>query len=190
VKLLAEALGEYGVSATSLRVLDLGAGNGMVGQELRRLAVRELVGVDLIPEAAAAVQRDRPALYDDYLTLDLCQTDLRSLGRESLQSLNCLVCVAALGFGDIPTEAFVNALNAISTPGWMAFNIKESFLSGDDASGFSRLIRALSDERIIRIEAYRRYMHRLSISGKRLFYVAMTARKLREVPEDFLQSLE
>ena len=188
VGLLAEVLAEYGKSPTTLNVLDLGAGNGMVGRELRNLGVRELVGVDVIPEAADAVRRDRPGLYDDYLIEDLCETDLRSLPRQSLSRLNCLVCVAALGFGDIPPRAFATALHAIATPGWLAFNIKESFLAGDDETGFCRFIRALSDNGVIRIEAYRRYPHRLSIAGKQLFYVAMVARKLREAPAALIEA--
>lgn len=188
VGLLSEVLQERGHSPTMLNVLDLGAGNGMVGRELRGIGVRELVGVDVIPEAAAAARRDRPSLYDDYLVEDLCKTDLVQMQRESLARLNTLVCVAALGFGDIPVPAFACALRAISTPGWLAFNIKESFLSGDDESGFCRFIRALSDNGIIRIEAYRRYPHRLSISGKRLFYVAVVARKLRDVPDELVRA--
>lgn len=43
-----------------LRVLDLGAGNGMVGEELRKQGVSRLIGVDIISEARAATERDRP----------------------------------------------------------------------------------------------------------------------------------
>src|SRR3954471_12264657 len=42
----------------SLRVLDLGAGNGIVGEELDRLGAGHVVGVDIIPEAAEAAERD------------------------------------------------------------------------------------------------------------------------------------
>ena len=37
---------------SELRVLDLGAGNGMVGEELKKHGVSRLIGVDIIPEAA------------------------------------------------------------------------------------------------------------------------------------------
>ena len=42
-----------------LSVLDVGAGNGLVGEELQRLGVSALVGVDIIPEAARG-RRARP----------------------------------------------------------------------------------------------------------------------------------
>jgi len=36
---------------SELRVLDLGAGNGMMGEQLRKHGVARLVGADIIPEA-------------------------------------------------------------------------------------------------------------------------------------------
>jgi hypothetical protein len=51
--------------------------------------------------------------------------------------------VAALGFGDIPTKAFHQALHFVKPGGWVVFNIKETFLNASDTTGFSRLIRHL-----------------------------------------------
>ena len=56
---------------TELRVLDLGAGNGMMGEELKKHGVSRLIGVDIIPEAYEATVRDRPGLYDAYYVEDL-----------------------------------------------------------------------------------------------------------------------
>jgi len=58
-------------AAADLRVLDVGAGNGMVGEELDRMGAEHIVGVDIIEEAAEAAQRDRPGVYDDYFVVDL-----------------------------------------------------------------------------------------------------------------------
>ena len=49
-----------GQDATALRVLDLGAGNGMMGEALKRHGVSRLVGVDIISAARDACLRDRP----------------------------------------------------------------------------------------------------------------------------------
>jgi len=55
-----------------LRVLDFGAGNGIVGECLCNLFDCDaLVGLDIIPEARDAAQRDRPEVYDDYYVTDL-----------------------------------------------------------------------------------------------------------------------
>ena len=102
---------------SELRVLDLGAGNGVVGEELKKHGVSRLVGVDIIPEAQAATERDRPGVYDAYYVMDFCQ--LRDDEREELDSWSpdCLISVAALGFGDIPARAFLEAFNIITKDG-------------------------------------------------------------------------
>ena len=89
-------------SLTELRALDLGAGNGMVGELLRSFGVSRVVGIDICQDAAQATERDRPGVYDDYVVADL--TDLSEDTRSDLVqwSLDCLITVAALGFGDIP----------------------------------------------------------------------------------------
>ncbi|HWB55287.1 MAG TPA: class I SAM-dependent methyltransferase [Tepidisphaeraceae bacterium] len=185
VRVFSDVLRDWPTTNGDLRVLDLGAGNGMVGEELRTLGIRSLVGVDILPEAEEAAERDRPGLYDDYLAADLCDLQDEDASRILAFTPNCLVTVAALGFGDIPPKAFITAYNLITTPGWVVFNIKETFLTGIDDSGFSRLVRKMADEEYMQIQAYRRYNHRLSISGKRLHYVAIVARKLRPLPETF-----
>lgn len=72
----------------------------------------------------------------------------------------------------------------------MAFNIKEDFLCERDETGFCELIRQLSRERIIQMQAYRRYQHRLSVTGKPLYYVAVVAKKLKGVPEHMIESFD
>ena len=57
-----------------------GAGNGMMGEELKKHGVSRLIGVDIIPEAYEATVRDRPGLYDAYYVEDL--TDLNDEKKE------------------------------------------------------------------------------------------------------------
>lgn len=186
VGLLDEVMQDFDDPTEKLSVLDVGAGNGMVGDEFYNLGARKIVGIDIIPEAKTATDRDRPEVYDDYLVTDL--TDLPEQHEELLRKhgFNCLSTVAALGFGDIPSKAFLKALDLISTPGWMAFNIKEEFLNDSDQGGFCKLIRQLSRENIIQIQAYRRYRHRLATCGKPLYYVAVVARKLKDLPDHMM----
>ncbi|MFH1268899.1 MAG: methyltransferase domain-containing protein, partial [Planctomycetota bacterium] len=142
--LLDSVVREYGERPDEFRVLDVGAGNGMMGDELQNLGVESIVGIDIIPAAKEAADRDRPDVYDDYRVTDL--TDLPEAEEANLRraNANCLTTVAALGFGDIPPLAFAKALDLIATPGWLAFNLKESFRREQDTSGFSRLIRRLN----------------------------------------------
>lgn len=186
-ELLEDVLDDRDINLDQLRVLDVGAGNGMVGDELAARGTEHLVGIDIIPEARDAQRRDRPDLYDGYFVADL--TDLAEKDEEQLRDhkCNCLVTVAALGFGDIPAEAFIKGLDLVETPAWLAFNIKEDFLDNRDKTGFSKLIDDLADQRVIRIHATRRYRHRYSMTGKPLHYVAVVAEKLRDVPDELLE---
>jgi predicted TPR repeat methyltransferase len=179
--LLSQTLRQAGESPRDLRVLDLGAGNGIVGELLAERKAEFLVGVDIIEEAAHACERDRPGLYDNYHIVDL--TDLSDAERRELAAyrFNCLTCVAALGFGDIPVEAFTTAYNLIQREGWIVFNIKERFLDDDDESGFGKLIRSMVDEGAMDIRRRRRYQHRLGTDREPLDYVAIVARKKRHI---------
>ncbi len=166
-----------GVHAASLRALDCGAGNGMVGERLVRMGVSKVVGIDILNEARDAALRDRPAVYKDYFVVDLT-----ALGESERQALsvfrfNCLTCVAALGFGDIPVAAFAGAAALIADGGWMAFNIKDEFVRDPAKSEFARLIRAASDNGDLEVRSTSHYVHRLATDGKPLEYVTIIARK-------------
>jgi predicted TPR repeat methyltransferase len=171
-----------------LRVLDFGAGNGMMGEALKKHGVSRLIGVDIIPEAYEATVRDRPGLYDAYYVEDF--TQLSDEKKEDIASwqCDCMVTVAALGFGDIPAKAFIEAFNIINTRGWIAFNIKETFFDTSDESGFSKLIRELIFSKYLDVYHIERYRHRLSIEGEPLYYFAIAGRKNSDVPNEFLES--
>jgi len=171
---------------SELRVLDLGAGNGMMGEELKKQGISRLVGVDIINEAYEAMIRDRPDVYDAYYVNDF--TNLDSDKEEEISSwrLDCMTVVAALGFGDIPPKAFINAFNIIEKTGWVVFNIKETFMDQSDKTGFSRLIRELIFSEYLHIYHIERYQHRLSTEGLPLYYYAVAGLKNNDVPLDFL----
>jgi len=168
-------------AAADLRVLDVGAGNGMVGEELDRMGAEHIVGVDIIEEAAEAAQRDRPGVYDDYFVVDLTDVPPDTQRELAGHGFNCLTTVAALGFGDIPPEAFTGAYNLVEDGGLIAFNIKQRFVEDGDRSGFEELISRSLDDGTMELQAERRYRHRLSVAGDPLYYIAMVARKRADI---------
>jgi SAM-dependent methyltransferase len=182
-EILKSAINQTNENFTELRVLDLGAGNGLMGEAFKSYGVSRLVGVDIIPEAKTATERDRPHLYDAYYVSDFCNLTADEKEEYHSWSLNCLTVVAALGFGDIPTKAFVEAFNVIQSEGWVGLNIKETFLNESDDSGFSRMIRELIFSKYMDIYHLERYRHRLSIEGEPLYYYAIAARKNADIPE-------
>ena len=160
-----------------IRALDFGAGNGQVAEMLsRKIECEAVVGVDIIPEAREAARRDRPEVYDDYLVVDLADPTDQDLAELSKWDFNTLITVAALGFGDIGTRAFINAYNLLPEGGWVAFNIKDRFLSAADETGFGETIRTMLQDGFKMLES-RRYCHRLSLAGQPLHYYCIVGRK-------------
>lgn len=180
-EILINVLRENHVETSELRVLDVGAGNGMVGDILAKQGMARIVGADILPEARAACERDRPGVYDAYYVDDL--TALGPARLEELQSwrLDCMTTVAALGFNDIPPLAFAVAYNLIQQGGWIAFNIKETFLNAADSSGFSQLVKDMLLSDILEVHHLERYRHRISIDGRPLFYYAIVGKKERDI---------
>jgi SAM-dependent methyltransferase len=176
--LLIEQVTAAGERSEDLIVLDLGAGNGMVAEALRDRGVRTQVGVDIVPEAGMATERDRPGLYEAYHVCDLLSPEREVVDALEQARFTAMTSVAALGFGDVPPEVFQTGFDLVQDGGWLAFTIKEDFLheTGDD-SGFSELIRTMLADGRLEERARRRYEHRLGVSGKPLHYVAMVGVK-------------
>lgn len=187
--ILKQSLDAVGEHLTEMRILDLGAGNGIMGEEIKNHGASRLIGVDIIPEAKEACYRDRPDIYDDYYIVDFMNLSDQEHEEIDSWSIDCLTSVAALGFGDIPPKAFFQGLQFVQTGGWVAFNIKETFLDNSDTSGFSKFIRELIFSEYLNIHHLERYRHRLSIEGAPLYYFALVAQKNGDIPEDFLSEI-
>lgn len=188
--ILAKVLRDNRVEMSELRVLDFGAGNGMFGEQLHMVGVARVIGVDISEEAYIACERDRPGLYDAYYVCDFRDLDAATRQELATWQIDCLSCVAALGFGDIPARAFATAFNLVAPSGWVAFNIKESFLLESDTSGFSRLIKSLLVSDALEVHHLERYRHRISIDGRQLFYYALVGKKEFDIPDHILNSLD
>ncbi|MFP5363307.1 MAG: methyltransferase domain-containing protein [Thermoleophilia bacterium] len=184
--LLGDALRKRGLKPEKLTALDFGAGNGMVGELLGELSLGTIVGVDLLPEARDAAHRDRPGLYEAYYALDMTQLspdDRRELMRHDF---DLMVCVAALGFGDIPELAFAEAFNLVGSPGWIAFNIRDRFVE-EETAGFGALITRMYREGVLEERSHTRYTHRVSVDGEPLEYDAVIAEKQADIPLDWVR---
>jgi len=185
VGLLAEVREDFDLTEP-LRVIDLGAGNGIVGNELRRIGAADVVGVDILEEARVAAQRDFPLVYSDYFVVNMIEPPAEVDRRLCALRPNALTCVAALGFGDIPPRAYYKAVGYVELGGLLAFNIKAEFLDARYTYGFSELMRRMVNEGIVRLEATRRYQHRLAANGDAIYYTAMVVTKLKEIPASML----
>ncbi len=73
-----------------LKVPDVACGSGLMGKYIKEnssLAVDTLIGVDIIPEAIMAINRDYPHLYDDTLIVQN-QLDLQIIDNVSFNVLS------------------------------------------------------------------------------------------------------
>jgi hypothetical protein len=176
------------IDPKELRDLDVGAGNGMAAEALQQqLGIDKHLGIDINPEAKMAAERDRSGIYQDYLAADL--TDLTEDEKKRIREFNpnLMLCVAALGFGDIPGLAFVNGYNFVENGGLIAFNIRDVFLDKSNRSSeFANLIHRAIDEGIITVEEQITYRHRYALNGDELHYVGMIATKNKEIPADWV----
>lgn len=187
--LLKDRIGETERNGNGLKALDIGAGNGMVGELLVGLGAETVVGIDIIEEAAHAAKRDRPGVYAEYHVADL--TNLEPEIARSLASMDfgCMTTVAALGFGDIPPMAFAQGFNLVGEGGWIAFNIKEDFVCKEDETGFCKLIGLLEEKGILDIQERRRYRHRYCQDGTPLYYHAVVGQKRDDIPLEMVEAL-
>ena len=96
---LADAVTEAGASMQELRVLDVGAGNGVVGEELHARGAQVVAGTDGVVAAREAARRDRPELYEVYAIAGVDEVTPEQLVTE--HGLNALTSAGALGIGHV-----------------------------------------------------------------------------------------
>jgi len=174
--LLRRTLADAKVDPGSLTVLDLGAGPGSVAKELSTIGIGTFVGVDIAPMARVAAERDHPECYVNYVVDDLTAMSDESKATLARHSFNAMTCVAALGFGDIPTAVFSAAIDQLEPGAWVAFTIKNEFVENPDASPFATLVDRSDASGDLRILARETYVHRLDSSGEPILYTGFIAR--------------
>lgn len=168
------------VPPTDLRVIDLFSGNGWMGEELAALGVEEIIGVDSTAAAAAAVERDHPDVYRDYLVLDMRRLSESQRDELMAYDFNCLTCVDALAAEEPAPNAFAEAFNLLAPDGWAAFHLNAETAEGGRDSRFARLVHRMIQSGALTIAHQQRYRHRFSTHGTPLFHVAVIARKVRD----------
>jgi hypothetical protein len=169
------ALERLSVDPAGLRLLDLGAGTGLVGELVRRLGVHHVIGLDALQAGREACLRDRPGIYDDYLVGDLAGTAPRLLARLRDCRVNGLVSAGALGGTHVPPAALENAIALLAAAAPVVFTIDERWMRSDGPGGFrtpwTRLVHSGS---LVEIERSQ-FRHRITTSGEPILYELVVA---------------
>jgi hypothetical protein len=172
------AVGQVGWARSDVRLFELAAGNGVSGEELAAKGLRISAGVDILPEARAAALRDRPGLYDVYLT-----GNPRALGRAAAnvlrgRHLNVLVA-GSIGAGHLCPAGLAAALDLLTPEALVAYTT-ETGVRDPDVVGVLALMGRLARAGALREIARERYRHRLTTSGGERWYEAVVAHVFHE----------
>lgn len=150
-----------GWDRAAVRVIDVAAGNGVSGEELAAAGLRPVLGTDIVDAARVAALRDRPGVYGAYLTLDL--PALTGEQRAAIRALraNVLSCVAPVGEDQVPVAA-LTAAAALLEPDALVAYLHEFALGLPDGVTAEAFGPGVAASELTR----RRYVHRLTVSGR------------------------
>lgn len=173
---LVEEVRRAGEPVDALSVLDIGAGNGLVGGTLRSHGVAgPIVGLDSEPEAARATHRDRPGVYADYLTATVDQLDVDDVVARF--GLTCLTGAGAIGGGHITRNQIAEAWRSFPEGAWLAITFHEFVMSEneDELRDFVQGLR--SGREGTEVLHFERFRHRLRMTGEPVYFYVLIARK-------------
>ena len=165
--MLAAAVDGAGWARAEARVLDIAAGNGVSGEALAAAGLHPVLGTDIVQEARTAALRDRPGLYDDYLTLDLLALTADQRATLSAVRANALSCVAPVGdhSSELPPAVLVAAASLLAPDALVVYmhdpqrGVPDAVTAELWREGLGRAgTHAQEIER-------RRYVHRYTVNG-------------------------
>jgi predicted TPR repeat methyltransferase len=167
-RMLAAAAPDVG----AVRVLDLGAGNGVSGSSLLAAGLRPVVAIDIEPAARPATLRDRPGLYDLVLTADVAS--LAEADATAVRALapNALTLVGAIG-NDHVGPADLRAAALLLEPDAL---IGYAYPEYEDDEPLRAVLAALGTVTELGRE---RYVHRRTASGGERTWKAAAVRLTR-----------
>lgn len=180
VGLYARMLAQLDRPPSAERVLDLGAGNGIGGEELRAIGVGRVVGLDLEPQAREAAHRDRPGVYDAYVVGDLAALPEPKLGTLVAFDPTAVLALSALGIDHAPPAVLDRAIGLLPARGLFGFAVTPTLLAGSDdpaglATGYPQFLGELFADRADEL-VRDAYVHRRRTDGSDDLGVAFVGR--------------
>ena len=169
-----------------LNILDVAAGNGVVGEELRKQlgekpGIRRLIGTDLLESARSAALRDRPDVYDDYVAADL--TRPRESGLPSSSDVVVICAALGPGDGDLPLEAMDGAIALLREGGLLTFTVNAGNKGVNSPPRWQSFMASINESKESHWEsleevARQTFKHRKNVQGKWIEYMMLIYKKL------------
>lgn len=170
------AVADLGLRPDQIRVLDIGAGNGVVGGHLADRGFEHVFGTDLLPEAERAARRDRADVYERYLAGDLTDPADPLHGEIASWRPSLITCAGALGGGHMSALALARTFDALVDPAIVVLTVAEARLEEADEDGFGALLSDGLADGSLRELHRERFRHRFSMAGDPVHYFALTLR--------------
>src|SRR4051812_45470292 len=150
----------------------MGAGNGVVGEELHARGARVVAGPDGVEAARDAARRDRPELYDVYAIAGVDEVTVEQLVAE--HGLNTLTSAGALGIGHVEVSDVARWWAAFPPGSWFAATVPLDVAdpAGENLPG--ALAEADPTTQVVRHETF---VHRRRMSGETITYSVVVAHK-------------
>jgi SAM-dependent methyltransferase len=174
---LSRALKRLAHDAPRVRLLDLGAGTGLVGELVREFGVATVVGLDALSAAREACLRDRPGVYGDYLVGDLADPPPELLAQIRDHRPNAFVAAGALGGTHVPAKALDNALALLPAGAPVVFTLDERWMRTDGPGGFRTPVNRLLASGELQLLERSSFRHRLTTGGEAVHYELLVAAK-------------
>ena len=174
---LARAMDRLALDPANVRLLDLGAGTGLVGELVHGLGIASVIGLDALAAAREACLRDRPGVYSDYLVGDLADPRPELLAQLRRHRPSGLVSAGAFGGTHVPATALVTALSLLPSGAPVVFTIDERWMHTDGPGGFRTPVTRLLASGELRLLERSRFDHRLTTGGESVTYELLAAAK-------------
>ena len=179
--MLADAADGLGWDRGAMRVLDIAAGNGVSGEALVAAGLHPVLGTDIVASAREAALRDRPGLYDEYLTLDLLALTAEQQAAIAALDASALSCVAPVGAdgSELPPEVLVSAARLLARDALVVYmhdpnrGVADAMTADVWTGGLGAGTEAQELTR-------RRYVHRYTVNGAPFEMVGVVWRLRRD----------
>ena len=122
------------------RVLDAGAGTGVVGEHLVAAGFPPVWAVDLEPASARAVLRDRPGCHRDARALDLLALDDADRAWLAQVAPDVVTVAGAVGFGHLPAAALAVLADLLPAGGLLAVTVAPDLASAPELADHAALL--------------------------------------------------